>query len=73
MFCGFRAGLFGVDGWTALRDEASLDMFFADTGIKIDWTLDEEIWRVAGRPIDALHCAARKTALGLPGAFWRIF
>lgn len=32
-----------------LRDEASLDMFFADTGIEIDWVLEEEIWREAGR------------------------
>ena len=32
-----------------LRDEASLNMFFADTGIEIDWLLEEEIWREAGR------------------------
>jgi predicted nucleic acid-binding protein len=32
-----------------LRDEASLDLFFRDTGIDIDWVLEEEIWREAGR------------------------
>lgn len=32
-----------------LRDEVSLDLFFADTGIEIDWAMDEEIWREAGR------------------------
>jgi predicted nucleic acid-binding protein len=32
-----------------LRDEASLDLFFADTGMEIDWAMDEEIWREAGR------------------------
>jgi predicted nucleic acid-binding protein len=31
-----------------LRDEASLDHFFADTGIDVDWEMDEEIWREAG-------------------------
>jgi predicted nucleic acid-binding protein len=32
-----------------LRDEAALDEFFAETGIFIDWGVDEEIWREAGR------------------------
>jgi predicted nucleic acid-binding protein len=32
-----------------LRDEAGLDLFFGDTGIKVDWDMDEEIWREAGR------------------------
>jgi hypothetical protein len=32
-----------------LRDEASLDMFFRETGIEIDWAMDENIWREAGR------------------------
>lgn len=32
-----------------LRDEASLDLFFADTGIEIDWAIDEAIWREAGK------------------------
>ena len=36
-----------------LRDEASLDHFFEDTGIDVDWELDEEIWREAGRAFRA--------------------
>jgi predicted nucleic acid-binding protein len=32
-----------------LKDEDSLNMFFRETGISIDWALEEEIWRVAGR------------------------
>jgi len=32
-----------------LRDETSLDMFFGDTGIEVDWAMDEDIWREAGR------------------------
>ncbi|MGD0631655.1 MAG: type II toxin-antitoxin system VapC family toxin [Terracidiphilus sp.] len=32
-----------------LRDEASLDHFFEDTGIDVDWEMDEEVWREAGR------------------------
>jgi predicted nucleic acid-binding protein len=31
------------------RTETFLDQFFADTGIYIDWKLDEKIWRSAGR------------------------
>ena len=31
------------------RTENFVGAFFADTGIVIDWELDEEIWRLAGR------------------------
>lgn len=31
------------------RDEAELDTFLEDTGILVDWTLDERVWREAGR------------------------
>jgi hypothetical protein len=31
------------------RNEAELDEFFAEGGILIDWVLDEEIWREAGK------------------------
>jgi predicted nucleic acid-binding protein len=31
------------------RSEAELDAFFAETGISIDWNLEEEIWREAGK------------------------
>jgi predicted nucleic acid-binding protein len=32
-----------------LRTEESLDMFLDDTGIAVDWAMQEEIWREAGR------------------------
>jgi hypothetical protein len=32
-----------------LRDEASLDLFLSDTGIAVEWTIEEAIWREAGR------------------------
>ena len=31
------------------RNEAFLDGFLRDTGISVDWELDESIWRAAGR------------------------
>lgn len=31
------------------RDEAGLNEFIEDTGILIDWFLDERVWREAGR------------------------
>jgi hypothetical protein len=46
-----------------LRDESSLDLFFKDTGIAIDWTMDEEIWREAARAYLA-YVQRRKTSRG---------
>jgi predicted nucleic acid-binding protein len=31
------------------RTESELDEFFSNTGIAIDWILDEEVWLEAGR------------------------
>ena len=31
------------------RDEAFLDYFFRETGVAVDWNLDESVWRLAGR------------------------
>jgi predicted nucleic acid-binding protein len=31
------------------RGEVFLDRFFRDTGILVDWRLDEVVWRAAGR------------------------
>ena len=31
------------------RSESFLDSFFRETGINIDWVLDESVWRTAGR------------------------
>jgi predicted nucleic acid-binding protein len=35
------------------RSEAFLDGFLNDTGISVDWNLDESIWRMAGRAFEA--------------------
>jgi len=40
------------------RDETFLDSFFRDTGITVDWNLDETVWRTAGRAFQ--KCAARR-------------
>jgi hypothetical protein len=47
------------------RDQAFLDMFFQDSGIAIDWSLDEATWRTAGRAFQAY--AARRRRHGEPG------
>ncbi len=49
-----------------LRDEASLDMFFKDTGIEIDWVLGEEIWREAGRAYRSLAKRRKSSGAGPP-------
>lgn len=41
------------------RDEEFLDAFFQDTGITIDWKLDEAVWRAAGRAFGT-YTARRK-------------
>lgn len=41
------------------KDEAFLDEFLAETGISVDWNLDETIWRIAGRAFHA-HSARRR-------------
>ena len=45
------------------RDESFLDSFFRETGISIDWNLDESVWRAAGK---AFGVYARKRERG-PG------
>jgi len=46
------------------RTESFLDSFFRATGIRIDWTLDEEIWRAAGRAFQQYAGRRRKQASG---------
>jgi len=41
------------------RTEEFLDSFFEDTGITVDWSLDEAMWRSAGRAFQA-YVARRK-------------
>ena len=42
------------------RTEAFLDSFFKDTGILVDWTLDEAVWRAAGQAFQAYVARRRK-------------
>ena len=45
------------------RDEAFLDSFCRETGISVDWNLDEVIWRTAGRAFQ-LYVARRRKQRG---------
>lgn len=47
------------------RDDRFLDAFFEDTGITVEWNLDETIWRAAGRAFQAY--AVRRSKQGQPG------
>jgi hypothetical protein len=49
-----------------LRDEASLDLFFADTGIEIDWAMNEEIWREAGHAYSGYVVRRKTSGVGPP-------
>jgi predicted nucleic acid-binding protein len=42
------------------RDEAFLDFFCRETGISVDWNLDEVIWRTAGRAFQRYVARRRK-------------
>lgn len=42
------------------RHETFLDKFLQDTGIAIDWDLDESVWRTAGRAFQAYAVRRRK-------------
>src|SRR5579864_4124441 len=48
------------------RTEAFLDTFFSDTGIQIDWHLDEAVWRVAGRAFQNYAARRRKHGASNP-------
>jgi len=45
------------------RTESELNMFLRETGISIDWTLDERTWREAGRAYQG-YVARRRTETG---------
>lgn len=47
------------------RDDKFLNSFFKDTGITIEWDLDEAIWRTAGRAFQTY--AARRRGQRQPG------
>ena len=42
------------------RSEAFLDAFLKDTGISVDWDLDEAVWRMAGRAFQTYASRRRK-------------
>jgi len=42
------------------RGEDFLDSFFQDTGITIDWKLDEAVWRAAGRAFQSYAARRRR-------------
>ena len=42
------------------RTEEFLDAFLKDTGISVDWNLDEAIWRTAGRAFQRYAARRRK-------------
>jgi predicted nucleic acid-binding protein len=42
------------------RSELFLDSFFRETGINIDWALDEAVWRTAGRAFQGYAARRRK-------------
>jgi predicted nucleic acid-binding protein len=42
------------------RSESFLDSFFRETGISIDWVLDESVWRTAGRAFQGYAARRRK-------------
>ena len=47
------------------RNEKFLDDFFRQSGIVVDWSMDEIIWRTAGRAYQAY--SARRRSHGDPG------
>ena len=51
------------------RDETFLDSFFRDTGITVDWNLDETVWRTAGRAFQKYAARRRRQHDSGP---WRI-
>jgi|SRR5579871_5166289 len=47
------------------RNEKFVDAFFRHTGIAVDWTLDEKVWRIAGTAFQ--RYATRRRTHGDPG------
>lgn len=48
------------------RSEAFLDSFCKDTGVIIDWHLEELVWRIAGQAFQAYAGRRRKQRAGGP-------
>lgn len=48
------------------RTENFLDQFLEDTGLVVDWSIDESIWRVAGKSFQKYASRRRKQRAGQP-------
>ena len=48
------------------RTESFLNQFLTDTGIAVDWSLDESIWRAAGKSFQKYAGRRRKQRAGQP-------
>jgi len=48
------------------RNENFLDKFLEDTGIVVDWSVDESVWRVAGKSFQKYANRRRKQRAGQP-------
>ena len=48
------------------RTEVFLDQFLKDTGITVDWTTDESIWRVAGKAFQKYANRRQEQKVGGP-------
>lgn len=48
------------------RTETFLDEFLKDTGIAVDWTTNESVWRVAGKAFQRYANRRRKKPVGGP-------
>lgn len=48
------------------RTEGFLNQFLNDTGIVVDWSMDEAIWRVAGKAFQRYATRRRKQSAGQP-------
>ena len=51
---------------TPNRSEAELDKFFAETGILVDWNLEEGIWRGAGKAYRGYVQRRRSSSSAIP-------
>lgn len=56
------AELVGLPG----RSEKFLDKFFLDTGVIVDWKMDESIWRSAGKAFAGYAARRQKQRSGPP-------
>jgi hypothetical protein len=53
------------------RSEASVDSFFEETGIGVDWDLPAAVWRSAGRVFRGYAKAAEGSTIGASCAAWK--